>query len=58
MTNRTARKLIKVGEELCELLECLVITLADDEANSSHIQDYLDKASEWSGDDMWPEVKK
>ena len=58
MTNRTAKKLIKVGEELCELLECLIVTLADDESDLSAIQSYFDKASEWSGDDMWPEVKK
>jgi hypothetical protein len=54
MTNRTAKKLIKVGEELCELLECLIVTLADDETNSSPIQNYFDRDHD---SDMWPESK-
>jgi hypothetical protein len=52
MTNRTAKKLIQVGEELCELLECLIVTLADDEPIKYQEHEHV------SGrEDMWAESR-
>lgn len=54
ITRKQAKELIRIGNELNELLECLIVTLAD-ETDMSAIQSYFDNDQ---GSDMWPEVKK